>query len=146
MYGSLHDVHGLCPDDIGLSSGAHGSDVQTRRDDMSDLVRRLSEGKHPVQISLRPDRTVKALKESIDRGYVHVKFTGTRGGTELGVPLDRERSDLSAADFQQEQGRVTIVGELSLDYVKVRCRAEVELPSMEGLGALEPLEQGVEAV
>jgi hypothetical protein len=106
---------------------------------MSDLVQRLSEGQHPVAIHLRPERTVKALKERIDRGYVHVKFTGTRGGTELGVPLDRQRTDVSAADFENEVGRLTIVGELSLDYVKVRCIAEVELPSLEGFGRLEPL-------
>jgi len=90
-------------------------------------------------VSLRPARTVKALQESLERGYVLVKFTGTRGGTELGVPLDRERSDLSGADFEQERGRVRIVGDLTLDYVKVRCIADIELPSLQGNGKLEPL-------
>ncbi len=106
---------------------------------MSELVQRLSQGQHPVAISLRPERTVKAFKERIDRGYVHVKFTGTRGGTELGLALDRQRTDLSAADFDNEVGRLTLVGDLSLDYVKVRCVAEVELSSLEGHGHLEPI-------
>ena len=107
---------------------------------MNDLVRRLSEGRHPVEISIRPERSVKALKECVDRGYVHVKFTNTRGGTELGVPLDRTRTDLRGADFEQGAGRITLVGALSLDYVKVRCVAEIDLASLAGQGQLEPIE------
>jgi len=107
---------------------------------MNDLVQRLSEGQHPVEISLRPDRTIQAFKECIDRGWVHVRFTNTRGGTELGVPLDREHSDLSRADFEAGTGAVRVVGQLKLDFVPVRCVAEVELPSMRGLGHLERVE------
>jgi hypothetical protein len=106
---------------------------------MSDLVKRLSDGKHPVVVSLRPEQTVKALRERLDLGHVHIRFTGTRGGSELGVPVDFERSDLTNADFERETGSLKIVGELSLDYVKVRCTALVELPALEGQGWLEPL-------
>jgi hypothetical protein len=112
---------------------------------MSDLVRRLSEGQHPVEVSLRPERTVQALKGSLDRGYVHIRFTNTRGGTELGVPVDRERSDLSGADFEKESGRFTVAGELSLDFVKVRCIAEIDLPSLTGQGRLEPIAESAGA-
>src|SRR4051812_42834426 len=48
------------------------------------LVERLAQGSHPIIASRYPDKSVRALKESIDRGYVHIKFTETRGGTELG--------------------------------------------------------------
>src|SRR5215475_7397922 len=34
------------------------------------LVERLCEGDHRVEASLRPEKTVKALKERIDMGYV----------------------------------------------------------------------------
>ena len=54
---------------------------------MNDLVKRLSEGSHEVEVSLRPERTVTLFKEMIDRGHVLIKFTQTNGGTELGVPL-----------------------------------------------------------
>jgi len=104
---------------------------------MSELVNRLCEGQHPVEVSLRPNRTVGALKESLDRGYVHVKFTNTRGGTELGFEVDRQRTDVGRADFVGETGRLTLAGVLTLDYVKVRCLAEVELPSLQGYGRLE---------
>lgn len=106
---------------------------------MNDLVKRLSEGSHPVEVSLRPERTLKLFREMLDRGHVLVKFTQTRGGTELGVPLDKSRSDLTQANFETETGKVRVAGELTLDYVPVRVIADIELPSMQGEGHLEIL-------
>ena len=106
---------------------------------MNDLVKRLAEGDHAVEISLRPERTVKLFKEMVDRGHVLVKFTETRGGTELGVPLDKSRSDFTQTNFEGETGTARVCGELTLDYVPVRVIAEVELPSMKGRGHLEIL-------
>jgi hypothetical protein len=103
---------------------------------MSDLVERLSNGRHPVEASLRPERTLGALKACIDRGYVHIKFTGTRGGTELGVPVDRQLSNL-AADFDNGTGQIHVVGDLTLDYQPVRCVADIDLASLSGEGYLE---------
>src|SRR4030095_8709865 len=84
------------------------------------LVDRLCEGIHPVEAGLRPEKTVKLFKEAIDRNYVHIKFTKTRGGTELGVRLDLENCDFSDADFENGKGMAHIEGQLTLDYVKVR--------------------------
>ena len=106
---------------------------------MNDLVKRLSEGSHAVEISLRPERTVKLFREMLDRGHVLVKFTQTQGGTELGVPLDKSRSDLSQANFDAETGKVRLCGELTLDYVHVRVVADIDLPSLQGQGHLEIL-------
>ncbi|PLZ50035.1 MbtH domain protein [Fischerella thermalis] len=107
---------------------------------MNELVQRLSEGEHPVEASLRPEKTATALKESIDRGYVHIKFTDTRGGTDLGVRLDRETSNFNEADFEHQTGKVQLVGNLTLNYVKVRCIADIDLATLEGRGYLEPVE------
>jgi uncharacterized protein YbdZ (MbtH family) len=104
------------------------------------LVDRLCEGDHPVEAGLRPEKTVKLFKEAIDRNYVHIKFTKTRGGTELGVRLDREACDFSRADFDQESGTVHVEGNLTLDYVKVRCIADIDLTTLEGKGHLEKVE------
>ena len=106
---------------------------------MNELVQRLSEGEHPVEASLRPDKTATALKECIDRGYVHIKFTDTKGGTDLGVSLDPEASNLNEADFFNQKGQVHIVGNLTLNYVKVRCIADIDLETLEGQGYLEPI-------
>ena len=86
---------------------------------------RLCEGEHPVETGLRPEKTVKLFKEAIDRNYVHIKFTATRGGTELGVRLDTDKCDFSKADFESGIGSVHIEGSLTLDYVRVRCIAEI---------------------
>jgi hypothetical protein len=104
---------------------------------MNDLVSRLSEGEHPVHISIRPEATVEAFQECVSRGYVLVKFPNTRGGTELGFKIDKELSDLSKADFTNKHGSIRLVGRLTLDYVKVCCVANIDLTTLHGLGHLE---------
>lgn len=105
---------------------------------MNELVQRLTK-EQEIEASLRPQTTVEALKAAIDRNYVHAKFPNTRGGTELGIPLDRQRSDLSGADFEQGTGSVKIVGELVLDYTQVRFHGTIDLATLKGTGYLEPL-------
>lgn len=107
---------------------------------MDDLVTRLSEGWHPVVVSLRPERTIDALKDCIDRRYMHIKFTDTRGGTELGFRLDPEHSDLTGADYTNGTGAIRVAGTLALNYVKVRCVADVALADLAGKGRLEILQ------
>lgn len=107
---------------------------------MNDLVQRLTK-EQPVVASLRPEPSLEAFKAAVDREYVHVKFTETRGGTELGVRLDPERSDLSGADWDAGTGVVTVAGELILDYVRVRCVAKIDLETLQGTGHLEVLEE-----
>ena len=108
---------------------------------MSELVQKLAQGEHKVIFRSFRDKPVEELKERIDRyNYVHVKFTETRGGTELGVRLDKERTDLTKADFDKGTGTVHLAGDLTLDYVKVRCVADIDISTMEGMGHLEILE------
>jgi uncharacterized protein YbdZ (MbtH family) len=104
------------------------------------LVDRLCEGDSPIEVGLRPEKTVRRFQEAIDRDYVHIKFTNTRGGTELGVRLDRSSCDFTGADFESGAGMAHIEGELTLDYVKVRCIAEINLETLEGEGRLEKVE------
>ncbi len=108
---------------------------------MNELVQRLATGNHPVEASLQPNKTAQALRESIDRGYVHIKFTNTQGGTELGVRLDPEASNLQEADFENQTGRVHLVGNLTLNYQKVRCIADLDLQTLVGHGHLELIKE-----
>jgi hypothetical protein len=110
-----------------------------RRSAVNELVQRLTQ-EQEIEASLRPEPTLSALKAQVDRGYVHAKFPNTRGGTELGIPLDRTRSDLSGADFDQGTGHIKIVGELVLDYTRVRFHGTIDLATLKGTGHLEPLE------
>jgi uncharacterized protein YbdZ (MbtH family) len=111
------------------------------RDPRDDLVRYLAEGDHPVEIGLRPERTSRLFKEAIDRGYVHIVFTDTRGGTELGVRVDRAATSLSGANFEDQSGEVVVEGNLVLNYVPVKCRASIRLSDLKGTGKLTILEQ-----
>lgn len=101
---------------------------------MSDLVQRLANGRHRVAYSR--ESSVPDLKRAIDRNYVLLKFTDTRGGTEVGVPLDLPACRLDAADFEQGRGTIHIEGELKLDYVPVRIVADLDLETLEGDGQL----------
>ena len=104
------------------------------------LVDKLCEGEYPVEVTLRPERTVKLFKEAIDQDYIHIKFTQTEGGTELGFRLNRDASDLSAADFENGKGIAHVEGSLTLDYVPVKCVADIDLSTLEGKGNLVKVE------
>jgi hypothetical protein len=106
---------------------------------MNELVKKLSEGTHPVEASVRPKRTPAAFKEAIDRGYVHILFTDTRGGTELGFSINKDLSSLSEADFIEARGRMRLCGDLTLDYERVRCVADLDVATLKGTGHLELL-------
>jgi len=103
-------------------------------DDTPDLLTRLSDDDHPVELVLRPAPSLAALRETIARDYVLVKFTGTRGGTELGVPLDRQRSDLAAADLGS--GRIYVHGDIVLDGNTAQVSAIVDVSTLNGTGRL----------
>lgn len=102
----------------------------------TDLVSRLSTGSHPVAFRPRRDDAAAELREAVDRGYVHVTFTGTRGGTELGIPVDADASDLSGADWAGGTGTLHLEGELTLDGVRVRCIADLDVATLQGEGRL----------
>ena len=109
------------------------------------LVDRLCVGDHRIVVSQRPEPSVKALKEAIDNGYVRVTFTETKGGTELGFKVDKDASDLSGGSFDEGTGKVRLVGGLTLDYVKVRCIAEIDLQTLAGQGRLEKVAEAAAA-
>jgi uncharacterized protein YbdZ (MbtH family) len=101
---------------------------------MNDLVERLQEPQ-PVEAGLRPERVVKYLKDQVDRGFVFMKFMKT--GTELGIRLDRDACDLTGADFEAAKGNARFVGDLTLNYNKVRYHGDLDLASLSGTGRLE---------
>ncbi|HEX4952303.1 MAG TPA: MbtH domain protein [Thermoanaerobaculia bacterium] len=112
---------------------------------MSELPYKLAKGEHKVVVGAVRDNPLTELKAAVDRNYVHVKFTETRGGTELGFRLDPAHSDLSKADFANGAGEIRLAGNLKLDGVPVRCVADIDLGKMEGWGHLEILEEATPA-
>lgn len=107
---------------------------------MSELPHKLAKGEHKVIATAGRDSTLEEFKAAVDRKYVHVKFTETRGGTELGFYLDEEHTDLSGGDFEKGEGTVRVAGKLNLDGVDVRCEADIDLSTLAGTGHLVILE------
>jgi uncharacterized protein YbdZ (MbtH family) len=100
------------------------------------LVDRLSGADHPVELGFGSNKSLGLAKEAVDRGYVHITFPNTKGGTSLGVRLDRDACNLAHADFETGTGTVHLEGDLVLNFVKVRCSADVDLATLDGTGRL----------
>jgi hypothetical protein len=103
---------------------------------VNELVARLAQGDHPVIVG-GPHPSVEELKKRIEEiGYVFIKFTDTQGGTDLGVRVDKPATDLRNAHFDQAAGVVHVEGTLTLNYVPVRCVADIDLATLNGTGHL----------
>lgn len=103
---------------------------------MNELTERLTVEQPIIMGGANP--TVEELRERTgEMGYVLVKFTQTRGGTELGFPLDRGATDLSGANFDESTGTVHVEGHLILNDDPVRCIAEIDLATLKGTGRLK---------
>ena len=105
---------------------------------MNDLVERLT-NEQPVKVSLRPETSLENFRAALERGYVHVLFTETRGGTELGVSVDEEASEVPDDVLENGSGQVHLEGTLVLDYVRVRFIGDLDVASLDGTGRLVPV-------
>jgi hypothetical protein len=107
---------------------------------MNELVQRLAEGDYPVSVG-GPNPSLEEFQKRVeDIGYAFIKFTGTRGGTDLGVRVDKSATDLSQAHFAERSGKAHVEGTLTLNYVEVRCIADIDLTTLDGTGHLVVLE------
>jgi Core binding factor beta subunit len=112
---------------------------------MNELTERLATGDHPVTVG-GPQPSLEDLQYRIDEvGWIHVKFTDTRGGTDLGIKLDTEGTDLSKADWEKGTGSIHVEGNLTLNWDPVRLIADIDLSTLNGTGHLELREEPAEA-
>ena len=107
---------------------------------INELVQRLSEGKHEVIIGHR-DEPYEEIKQRIEDGYIHIKFTQTRGGTELGINIDLNSTNLKELNFYKGIGVLHIEGTTNLNYNQVRCVADINLETRKGEGYLQVIEK-----
>jgi len=107
---------------------------------INELVKRLSENKHKVVIGHR-DEPYEEIKKRIEDGYVYIKFTQTKGGTELGVNVDNHLTHVEEADFETGKGTLHVAGTCDLNFQKVRCIADIDLETRQGIGYLELLDE-----
>lgn len=102
---------------------------------VNELVERHRAGQHHV--SAERYKSAANFKKAIDDGYVLLKFTETKGGTELGVRLDKGRLVLDGADFEAGTGTVQVCGSLVLNYNEVEFLAEIDIATLQGEGCLK---------
>jgi hypothetical protein len=103
---------------------------------MHDLTERLTV-EQPIMMGGADPTAEELLERTGEMGYVLVKFTQTRGGTELGFPLDRDATDLSGANFDEGTGTVHVEGYLILNDDPVRCIADIDVATLKGTGRLK---------
>ena len=89
-------------------------------------------GEHPVEVALQPEQSTGVFKAAIDRSYVYIKFTATKGGTKLAVRLVAQSSDWSESDFSKSTGSIHLREALTIDHVKVRVVADFPVNSLTG--------------
>jgi hypothetical protein len=107
---------------------------------MDELTERLANDQ-PVTVG-GPNPSVAELRRRVEEiGIVFIKFTQTRGGTDLGIRLDRTASDVSSADFDQSLGTAHVEGTLILNDDPVRCIADIDLATLNGTGRLVVIEE-----
>jgi len=107
---------------------------------INELVQKLSEGNHEVVIGYRSE-SYEDIKTRLQDGYMHIKFTQTRGGTELGINVDADTVNLEDVDFINGNGLLHIEGTINLNYNEVRCIADVDLKTRKGQGHLKIIQQ-----
>ena len=107
---------------------------------MNELTQRLTSNQPVVMGGSQPS-TEELRKRVEELKYVLVKFTDTRGGTELGFELDPDTTDLGEADFEQGSGTVHVEGTLILNDDPVRCIADLDLATLQGTGHLVLVEE-----
>jgi len=103
---------------------------------MDELTQRLSTDQ-PVAVG-GPNPSREEFRTRIEEiGTVFVKFTETRGGTDLGILVDRSATETGGADFGQGTGTVHVEGTLILNDDPVRCIADIDLVTLTGTGRLK---------
>lgn len=103
---------------------------------MDHLVKKLLI-KQPVEFESRTDALEELKERLLDMKFVFITFPETKGGTELGINVDMDLTDVKNADFTRGTGTIHVVGTCELNYQKVRCIAEIDLSTKKGMGYLE---------
>jgi len=78
--------------------------------------------------------SVDKLRRAVEIGYVLVKFTQTKGGTELGCNIKNEDSRCKA---EFTENTVSIHGRLKLDFTPILVHAKINLDTFQGTAYVE---------
>ena len=102
---------------------------------MSELVEFLCTKQGSLTVG-GPKPSLQRFRDAIGRRYVLLRFTETRGETDLGMDLDGDACKVDETSLELGSGSVHLEGHLTLDYIPVRFVADVDLQSLNGTGQL----------
>lgn len=102
---------------------------------MNDVVEFLTQGLHPIEFETRTSN-YDDIKNRIQKGFVYVKFTDTRGGTELGINVDSTKTSNFEDCLSNGQNMLHLEGVCKLNYKPVRCIIDVNVSTRKGEGRL----------
>jgi uncharacterized protein YbdZ (MbtH family) len=99
------------------------------------LVERL-ETEQPITFVGHPSASTTELDAQLERGRVFIRFEMT--GTELGIKLDPRCLGPARKSIANKSGKIHLVGDLTLNFNRVRFRGELDVTELRGTGRLEP--------
>ncbi len=102
----------------------------------SSTVEFLTKGVQSISAKLA-GHGVASFHNSLVREYIHLTFTGTRGQTCIGIKIDPQKTEFKNVDFEKGVGLVKVEGNFILDFVKLKCCAEIDLQDLSGTAQLE---------
>ena len=119
---------------------SHCNNKHTEAQPPNELVKKLLVEQRVEIVRYRARTTnepdLAQLRRAIDLRLVLVKFTETRGGTELGANLRSDDGALAPDSVAWNDNTLTVRGRLKLDYTPVQLDATIDLKSFVGHGKL----------
>jgi len=106
----------------------------------NELVRKLM-NEQPVQIIRYLEEgkpSIEKLRRAVETGYILVKFTETKGGTELGCNVKNDNPKCSIQ--WKENSQLTFSGRLKLDFTPILVHATIDCTTFQGTGRVEVTE------
>jgi uncharacterized protein YbdZ (MbtH family) len=108
-------------------------------DNTPPLVQRLSGDNHRVEVRTTVEDKTAYLRDRLEIGYLHVFFPDTRGGTEIGVKLDAETSNIALEQIAKGND-INLRGHLVLDDIAAVCQIRLHPSDLVGRGGLSALD------
>lgn len=81
--------------------------------------------------------SIEKLRRAVEVGYILVKFSETKGGTELGCNVKNENPRCSV---EWKDSKIIFHGRLKLDFTPILVHATIDLTTFQGTGYVEPIE------
>lgn len=97
---------------------------------MDTLVAFLISKQQPVRVVLKPEETLEEFVACMERKFVNLLFTDTKGGTEIGITITE--TSLKADEIHNSAEIFTLQGECSLNFEKIKVKVDLALKDFTG--------------